>query len=272
MKDYYAILGISINAEPEVISAAYKALAKKYHPDVHKGGQQDSEERIREINEAYSNLSNKVKKEKYDKEFLKNKSTGSFDDFNNSEFEESSNIFDSDWSILVEVFPNAEKIRINLSKLSQKLGFLFQVVLIEKKLGGKADQVSKDLRNDFLKRYFGTNKRIQELASKALLNNEIEIAKEINKKITLLGDDAADNIFITISEKLEKKIFKNQKKSSSTDTTFTEIPKANVLLMFGIVCLIILISFIYASNLKNDDKSINSCEGSLKDYSTCKGN
>ena len=37
MKDYYAILGISINAESEVISAAYKALAKKYHPDVYKG-------------------------------------------------------------------------------------------------------------------------------------------------------------------------------------------------------------------------------------------
>ena len=73
--------------------------------------------KLKTIDRKKFRVSNKVKKEKYDKEFLKNKSTGIFDDFNNSEFDESSNIFDNDWNILVEVFPNAEEIRINLELL-----------------------------------------------------------------------------------------------------------------------------------------------------------
>ena len=206
MKDYYAILGVSPNAEPEVISAAYKSLAKKYHPDVYQGTKKEAEKRIREINEAYSHLSNRTKKDKYDKEYSKNKTAGNFDDFSNNEFDENLNVFDKDWEILIEVFPNAEKLRIDLSKLSQKLSLLFQVVLLEKKMGGKAQQVASSLKKEFLERYFGTNNKIQELASKALINNEIEIAKEINKKITLLGDDAADKIYTILSQKLEKNI------------------------------------------------------------------
>ncbi|SCJ05945.1 Chaperone protein DnaJ [uncultured Ruminococcus sp.] len=34
MKDYYNILGVNVNSPNEVIKAAYKALAKKYHPDI----------------------------------------------------------------------------------------------------------------------------------------------------------------------------------------------------------------------------------------------
>lgn len=214
MKDYYAILGISPNAEPEVIGAAYKSLAKKYHPDIYKGTKKDAEVRIREINEAYSTLSNKSKKTKYDEEFLKNKSAGNFNEFNNSEFNDNENIFADDWNILIEVFPNAEKLRLELSKLSQKLSFLFQVILLEKKLGGKAHQVAQNLKNEFLERYFGNNKSIQILASKALQNDEIEIAKEINKKIILLGDDAASKIYSSLSSKLEKNI--RQKKSTQS--------------------------------------------------------
>ena len=57
--------------QPEVISAAYKALVKKYHPDVFKGSKKEADAWIREINEAYETLSNKTKKEKYDKDFFK---------------------------------------------------------------------------------------------------------------------------------------------------------------------------------------------------------
>ena len=43
MKDFYAILGVSVNAELEVINAAYRAMAKKYHPDVYKGNKKFAE-------------------------------------------------------------------------------------------------------------------------------------------------------------------------------------------------------------------------------------
>ena len=120
MKDFYAILGISITAEKEVIDAAYKALVKKYHPDVFKGSTKIANERIREINEAYDTLSKTNKKKRYDEEFLSEKETGSFDDFTKSDFDESEDIFVNDWNILIDIFPNAETLRQNLSKLSRK--------------------------------------------------------------------------------------------------------------------------------------------------------
>jgi len=57
--DYYSILGVSREAPDFVIQAAYRALAKKYHPDPYKGDKKEAESKIREINEAYSTLSSR---------------------------------------------------------------------------------------------------------------------------------------------------------------------------------------------------------------------
>ncbi|MBI5054814.1 MAG: DnaJ domain-containing protein, partial [Chloroflexi bacterium] len=49
-KDYYEILQVSPNAELEVIEAAYKRLARKYHPDYNESP--DAVQRMQELNEA----------------------------------------------------------------------------------------------------------------------------------------------------------------------------------------------------------------------------
>ena len=54
MQDYYAVLGITKDADPEVIKAAYRALAKKHHPDTSGG----SAERFLQIRRAWEVLSN----------------------------------------------------------------------------------------------------------------------------------------------------------------------------------------------------------------------
>jgi len=61
-KDYYKILGVSRGASEEEIKKAFHRLAHKYHP--HKGG---DEKKFKEINEAYQVLSDKKKREQYDK-------------------------------------------------------------------------------------------------------------------------------------------------------------------------------------------------------------
>lgn len=61
---------ISPNASDEVIRVAYKALAKKYHPDSYKAN--DAEEIMKRINEAYAVLSDKEKREAYDGEYFNN--------------------------------------------------------------------------------------------------------------------------------------------------------------------------------------------------------
>ncbi|PJC69929.1 MAG: molecular chaperone DnaJ, partial [Candidatus Tagabacteria bacterium CG_4_8_14_3_um_filter_41_8] len=62
-RDYYQILGISRNASKEDIKKAYRKLALKYHPDKSGG----SEEKFKEINEAYHILIDDVKRAEYDR-------------------------------------------------------------------------------------------------------------------------------------------------------------------------------------------------------------
>ena len=64
-KNYYEILGVSESASPEEIKKAFRALAKKYHPDRNKGDR-SSEQKFKEISEAYNTLSDPKKKSEYD--------------------------------------------------------------------------------------------------------------------------------------------------------------------------------------------------------------
>lgn len=67
-KNYYIILGVKNTASFDEIKAAYRALAKKYHPDKNHGNKA-SEEYFKEIQQAYAVLSNAEKRKKYDLKF-----------------------------------------------------------------------------------------------------------------------------------------------------------------------------------------------------------
>ncbi len=75
---YYQILGVSPSAKHEEIRAAYLAKARKLHPDNFQNSpkreQSQSEELMRELNQAWSTLSNKEKRSKYDLKILSGKS------------------------------------------------------------------------------------------------------------------------------------------------------------------------------------------------------
>lgn len=65
MSNYYETLGVGRDAQQKDIKKAYRDLSKKYHPD-HNQDDKESEDKFKEINEAYSVLSNEEKRNKYD--------------------------------------------------------------------------------------------------------------------------------------------------------------------------------------------------------------
>ncbi len=64
-KDYYATLGVSRDAKDAEIKKAFRALARKYHPDVAQD-KKAAEAKFKEINEAHEVLSDPEKRRKYD--------------------------------------------------------------------------------------------------------------------------------------------------------------------------------------------------------------
>ena len=90
---YYQILGVSPSAKHDEIRAAYLAKARKLHPDnfqnASKREQTRSEELMRELNQAWSTLSNKEKRSEYDLKISSGKSDNrSYPSFDGGSYEE----------------------------------------------------------------------------------------------------------------------------------------------------------------------------------------
>ncbi|MYW21844.1 DnaJ domain-containing protein, partial [Streptomyces sp. SID2955] len=64
-RDFYEVLGVSRTASQDEIQQAYRRLARRHHPDVNKDP--GAEERFKDLNEAYSVLSDPKSRARYDR-------------------------------------------------------------------------------------------------------------------------------------------------------------------------------------------------------------
>ena len=120
-KDYYAILGVHPSAEKVVIDAAYKALAKRYHPDKNQNDPETTKRQMQEINEAYEILSNEQKRREYDEN--SENSNFEFGDSNDSDTSEQPEYdpLEQDWKIITEYYPNSRQHLESLSNINWKV-------------------------------------------------------------------------------------------------------------------------------------------------------
>src|SRR3982074_3550086 len=65
-RDHYEVRGVSRDASDDQIKKAYRNLARKYHPDRNPGDKQ-AEAQFKEVQDAYDVLSDKGKREQYDR-------------------------------------------------------------------------------------------------------------------------------------------------------------------------------------------------------------
>ena len=93
-RDYYDVLGVSKNASDAEIKSAFRKLAKQYHPDICK--EENAEAKFKEVQEAYSVLSDENKRKQYDQfgHDAFNQAAGGYSGFNAQGFD-FSDIFDN---------------------------------------------------------------------------------------------------------------------------------------------------------------------------------
>ena len=65
-RDFYEVLGVARDSEPDDVKRAYRQMALKFHPD-RNPGDKDAEKRFKEAAEAYEVLSDPEKRQRYDR-------------------------------------------------------------------------------------------------------------------------------------------------------------------------------------------------------------
>ncbi len=189
MKDYYATLGVTPQAEDIVIKAAYRALAQRYHPDRFAGSANEANRKMAEINEAYGVLSDPVKRKAYDAEYQQ--AGGNEGDFEagDAAADEGVKQIDRDWETALEYYPDLVTLEAVLAKTSKSLAFTFRLYMISEKTFKNRKQVAEALHNAFLTNYFGEQRAILDFAKTLIGIGRKDAAKALNEAVRVLGDD-----------------------------------------------------------------------------------
>lgn len=200
MKNYYAIFGLLPSADAVAIRAVYKALIQLHHPDKPENNNKESEEFIKALNEAYETLSNVEARRIYDEQLKK-------DNLNASDYFADEKITKDDpleeaWLKAQEYYPDLKSILDTLNNISWGLGYSFKATILESKNFQNRHKLSINVKNEFLKVYYGSDPEILKFAEYLATHNHKEAAKDLNKTINILGSSTSpDKIISKIKSK-----------------------------------------------------------------------
>jgi DnaJ-class molecular chaperone len=143
-KDYYKILGLETSrVNLNEVKLAFREQAKKYHPDVNRGNSR-TEERFKDINEAYRVLSNPSSKRKYDR--IWNRNVKNMQEQKDNEENRSIDSLFSDFFSMFFGAPNN-----NEGKEENKT---------KKKIPVKGENIETEINVGIEDAYYGTEKKI----------------------------------------------------------------------------------------------------------------
>jgi len=205
MNDHYKTLGVSQNAEDIVITAAYRALAQRYHPDRWKGDPKIAHQRMSEINAAYGVIGNKDSRATYDKSRTEttHETFRPESDSNDREmFDEGIAAFNSDWEIAVTIYPDLGPLRHQLSLISTQTEFQFVAALLGSKLYDQRKRLAAAIERDYLERYFGPDPFVVRFAKALILARAKSAAAYLNSLVNVMGSKVPAGLII---EKVEQK-------------------------------------------------------------------
>ena len=200
----YLTLGVLRDAEQIVITAAYRALAQRYHPDRWAGPSEEAHRRMAEINLAYSMIGTPEKRRKFDQ----SQPSEQAEVFNESEDEGINQAFKSAmesaeerWSLASQIYTDLPELRTSLSRISSSLAFAFVTVMLEHKKFENRQDIAHKMERLFLTRYFGSNSALLEYAKKLIMAGQRGPAKALNQLVDVLGTEVPPHKLIDRIEK-----------------------------------------------------------------------
>ena len=237
MKNFYQTLGVTPDAEIIVIKAAYRALCKKYHPDIYEGEKKYATEKMQEINEAYEILSNSTKRNSFDKSWGQSNSYSSADQADKRY--KSSNSIESEWSYAISYYPVLKELSNRLNKISPILDHSFKTLILEEKLYNNPEVVAYNIENSYLEKYFGKNNDIKIAAKKFILTNNRKAASELNKAVVFFGSQIdVRNILDKISKEYANMPWSEENTAKEENSNFTSKEKLFIFFVFILIFLI----------------------------------
>ena len=210
--DFYQTLGVMPDAEQVVITAAYRALASRYHPDRWAGDKAEATRRMSEINAAYDAVGSPEKRANYDR--LKGTSTSTFGE--NSEqvdaaFDEAMSNLEARWRTAVSLMPDLQNIRDHLAKTAHRLAFAFVVIMLESKKFPQRKAIAQTMEVNFLERYFGTDQEIIVFAKDLIAIGNKQAIKALNNYVDVVGSEVpAQTIIRKVTDQYQLKVYKTK--------------------------------------------------------------
>lgn len=203
-QDHYSTLGVLPDAEDVVITAAYRALAQRYHPDRWQSDPAEAHKRMSALNAAYQTLGDKKLRAEYDRSRRQN----SQQDFASEEAPDYSDAFasalsevEARWLLACTIYPDLKTLRAGLTKISTSLAFAYVTSLLESKIYEKRYELSAHLELTFLQRFFGTNDILIKYAKDLILNGRKDAAKALNRFVDVMGSQIDPLLLISRIDK-----------------------------------------------------------------------
>ncbi len=207
--DFYQILGVLPDAEQIVVTAAYRALASRYHPDRWSGDKTEATRRMSEINAAYDVLGNPEKRANYDK--TRSSRTSDFGD--NSEqvdaaFDSAMQELEARWQTAVSLMPDLQNLRDRLKKTADRLAFAFVILMLESKKFHQRLEIAQAMEDNFLEQFFGTNLEIINFAKLLISAGNKQGVKALNNYVDVVGSDIPAQVIIQkVTDQFKIKIY-----------------------------------------------------------------
>lgn len=185
-KDYYAVLGLSSQADPEVVKAAHRALAKKFHPDRNQDDDGEPKQKFHDIQEAYEVLCDDDRLKQYLRLRAQVKMQEQMQMTRAAGPHLRPRVYlklDDRWEHLVRKYPELSQHYAKFCFMSHKLGNQFKLIILGTQDHGRFGRVAAKLERQFYRKHFSCHRNLQTLARKLADNHRRHAVRMLQGEI-----------------------------------------------------------------------------------------